>query len=130
MYAIFENGSKQYRVSVGDVVKVEKLDAQVGATVTFPVVMCADEGNIKVGNEVAGVTVSGEVVSQGKNKKIIVFKYKAKKNERKKQGHRQPFTAVKITAIGEPEAKAPAKKTTRKKAAPKAEAPAEDKAAE
>lgn len=130
MYAIFENGSKQYRVSVGDVVKVEKLDAQVGATVTFPVVMCADEGAIKVGAEVAGAVVSGEVVSQGKDKKIIVFKYKAKKNERKKQGHRQPFTTVKITSIGAAEAKAPAKKTTRKKAAPKAEAPAEDKAAE
>lgn len=100
MYAIFENGSKQYRVSVGDVVKVEKLDAQVGDTVTFPVVLCADEGNIQVGNEVSGTLVSGEVVSHGKDKKIIVFKYKAKKNERKKQGHRQPYTTVKITAIG------------------------------
>ncbi len=130
MYAIFENGSKQYRVSVGDVVKVEKLGAQVGATVTFPVVMCADEGNIQVGKEVEGVVVSGEVVAQGKDKKIIVFKYKAKKNERKKQGHRQPYTCVKITSIGAAESKAPAKKTTRKKAAPKAEQPAEDKAAE
>ena len=128
MYAIFENGSKQYRVSVGDVVKVEKLNAEVGATVTFPVVLCADEGNIKVGSEVAGAVVSGEVVSQGKDKKIIVFKYKAKKNERKKQGHRQPFTTVKITAIGAVEAKAPAKKTTRKKAAPKAEEVAEQAA--
>ena len=72
--------------------------------------------------------VSGEVVSQGKDKKIIVFKYKAKKNERKKQGHRQPFTTVKITAIGAVEAKAPAKKTTRKKAAPKAEETAEQAA--
>ena len=128
MYAMFENGSKQYRVSVGDVVKVEKLNAEVGATVTFPVVLCADEGNIKVGAEVAGAVVSGEVVSQGKDKKIIVFKYKAKKNERKKQGHRQPFTTVKITAIGAVEAKAPAKKTTRKKAAPKAEEAAEQAA--
>ena len=99
MYAIFENGNKQYRVSVGDVVKVEKLDAQVSATVTFPVIMCADEGNIKVGSEVAGAKVSGEVISQGKDKKIIVFKYKAKKNERKKQGHRQPFTQIKIVSI-------------------------------
>ena len=120
MYAIFENGSKQYRVSVGDVVKIEKLDAQVGATVTFPVVMCADEGNIQVGKEVANTVVSGEVVGQGKDKKIIVFKYKAKKNERKKQGHRQPFTTVKITAIGAAE---PVKKPRAKKAAaPKAEA--------
>ncbi len=131
MYAIFENGSKQYRVSVGDVVKLEKLDAQVGATVTFPVVMCADEGSVKVGKETEGVVVSGEVVEQGKAKKIIVFKYKAKKNERKKQGHRQPFTAVKITAIGGAEKKAPAKKATRaKKAEAPAEAAAQDKKAE
>ena len=128
MYAIFENGSKQYRVSVGDVVKVERLNAEVGAAVTFPVALCADEGSIKGGGEVAGAVVSGEVVSQGKDKKIIVFKYKAKKNERKKQGHRQPFTTVKITAIGAVEAKAPAKKTTRKKAAPKAEETAEQAA--
>lgn len=120
MYAIFENGNKQYRVSVGDVVKVEKLNAQVGATVTFPVVMCADEGGVQVGGEVAGKTVCGEVVEQGKDKKIIVFKHKAKKNERKKQGHRQPYTKVKITSIGaaEGEAKKPARA---KKAAPKAE---------
>ncbi len=124
MYAVFENGSKQYRVSVGDVVKLEKLDAQVGVTVTFPVVMCADEGNIQVGSEVAGAVVSGEVVAQGKDKKIIVFKYKAKKNERKKQGHRQPYTTVKITAIGAAEAP---KKASRKKAA-KAEESAEQAA--
>lgn len=117
MYAIFENGSKQYRVSVGDVVKLEKLNAQVGAAVNFPVLMCADEGSIKVGAEVADMKVCAQVVSQGKDKKIIVFKYKAKKNERKKQGHRQPFTTVKITSIGgevveekPAEKKAPAKK--------------------
>lgn len=136
MYAIFENGSKQYRVSVGDVVKLEKLDAQVGATVTFPVVMCAEEGSIKVGAEVADMKVCAQVVCQGKDKKIIVFKYKAKKNERKKQGHRQPFTTVKITSIGgeavaeKPAAKkAPAKKAatgTKKPAAKKA--PAKDTA--
>lgn len=119
MYAIFDNGNKQYRVSVGDLVKVEKLNAQVGATVTFPVVLCADEGNVKVGGEVAGVVVTGEVVAQGKDKKIIVFKYKAKKNERKKQGHRQPYTTVKITAIGE--AKAEKKTAARKPRAKKAE---------
>jgi large subunit ribosomal protein L21 len=100
MYAIFDNGNKQYKVSVGDTVKVEKLAAEVGATVTFPVVLLQDENGVKVGKDVEKVTVSAEVVSQGKEKKIIVFKYKAKKNERKKQGHRQPFTAVKITAIG------------------------------
>ena len=120
MYAIFDNGNKQYRVSVGDLVKVEKLNAEVGETVTFPVVLCADEGSVKVGNEVAGVVVTGEVVAQGKDKKIIVFKYKAKKNERKKQGHRQPYTTVKVTAIGE--AKAEKKAAARKPRAKKAEA--------
>ena len=109
MYAIFENGSKQYKAAVGDVVKVEKLDAEVGATVEFPVLMTCDEQNIHVGAEVAGVKLTAEVVSQGKEKKIIVFKYKAKKNERKKQGHRQPYTQIKVTAIGEKEAKKPAK---------------------
>ena len=125
MYAIFENGSKQYRVSVGDVVKLEKLDAQVGAQVTFPVVMCAEEGSVKVGAEVAVMTVSGEVTGQGKAKKIIVFKYKAKKNERKKQGHRQPFTTVKITAIGGGEEKKPAKKTASRTKKAEAEKAAE-----
>ena len=107
MYAIFENGSKQYKAAVGDTVKVEKLDAEVGATVTFPVVLTADDKGIAVGKEVANVTVTAEVTSQGKDKKIIVFKYKAKKNERKKQGHRQPYTMVKVTAIGAAEAKKP-----------------------
>lgn len=99
MYAIFENGSKQYKVSVGDLVKVEKLNAEIGATVQFPVILTADEKGIQVGKEVDKVKVSCEVVAQGKEKKIIVFKYKAKKNERKKQGHRQPFTQLKITSI-------------------------------
>lgn len=99
MYAIIDNGNKQYKVSVGDTVKVEKLNAEVGATVSFPAVLTVDENGIKAGKEVENVKVTAEVVSQGKEKKIIVFKYKAKKNERKKQGHRQPFTAVKITAI-------------------------------
>ena len=108
MYAIFENGSKQYRVSVGDTLKVEKLNLAVGSSVQFPVVLVADEKGIQAGKEVEGLKVTCEVVSQGKEKKIIVFKYKAKKNERKKQGHRQPYTSVKVTAIG-----ATAKKTTK-----------------
>lgn len=99
MYAIFENGSKQYKVSVGDLVKVEKLDAEIGATVQFPVVMTADEKGIQVGAETEKVKVSAEVVAQGKEKKIIVFKYKAKKNERKKKGHRQQFSSIKIVSI-------------------------------
>ena len=122
MYAIFENGSKQYRVSEGDTVKLEKLHANVGDVVEFPVVMLADAEGIKLGAEVANAKVTATVLTQGKAKKIIVFKYKAKKNERKKQGHRQPFTEVKVLAIGDAEKK-PAKKTAKK--AEKAEAKAE-----
>ena len=99
MYAIIENGGKQYRVQEGDVVKVEKLNAEVGAEVSFNVVMISDENGIKVGADVASAKVTATVEKQDKYKKIIVFKYKAKKNERKKQGHRQPFTAVKIAKI-------------------------------
>lgn len=121
MYAIFDNGGKQYKVAVGDLVKVEKLNAKVGDTVEFPVILTADEKSIQTGKEVEGVKVKAEVVLQGKDKKIIVFKYKPKKNERKKQGHRQPFTQIKITAIGDSgevkEAKKPAAKKSAKKAA-------------
>ena len=118
MYAIFENGSKQYKACVGDLVKVEKLNAKVGETVEFPVILTADDKGIAAGNEVESLKVTAEVVAQGKEKKIIVFKYKAKKNERKKQGHRQPYTQIKITAIGEAAAK-PAKTTAAKKPAAK-----------
>ncbi|MCD8372805.1 MAG: 50S ribosomal protein L21 [Clostridia bacterium] len=100
MYAIFENGSKQYRVSEGDTLKVEKLNAEVGETVEFPVILIADEKGILVGKEVENAKVAATVVAQGKAKKIIVFKYKSKKNERKKQGHRQPYTEIKVTSIG------------------------------
>lgn len=113
MYAIFENGSKQYKVSEGEVVKVEKLDKEVGETVEFPVILTSDEKGIAVGKEVEGVKVTATVLSQGKEKKIIVYKYKAKKNERKKQGHRQPFTQVKITAIGTAPKKAAKKKSVK-----------------
>ena len=99
MYAIIENGGKQYKVSEGDVVRVEKLKAEVGAEVTFNVVMVADGDVVKVGEEAKSATVTAKVEAQDKFRKIIVFKYKAKKNERKKQGHRQPFTAVKIEKI-------------------------------
>ncbi len=99
MYAIIENGSKQYRVSEGDVVKFEKLNANVGDKVSFNVLLVSDETGIKVGSDAASFKAVGEVLEQDKFKKIIVFKYKAKKQERKKQGHRQPFTAVKIESI-------------------------------
>lgn len=99
MYAIIENGNKQYKVSEGDVLKVEKLDAEVGAEVSFNVLMVSDENGVKVGSDVQSAKVTAKVEAQDKFKKIIVFKYKAKKNERKKQGHRQPFTAVRIEKI-------------------------------
>ena len=99
MYAIIENGGKQYKVSEGDVVRVEKLKAEVGAEVTFRALLVSDEGGIKVGKEAEGAKVTAKVEAQDKFRKIIVFKYKSKKNERKKQGHRQPFTQVKIEKI-------------------------------
>ena len=99
MYAIIDNGNKQYKVSEGDVVKVEKLSANVGDEVSFKVLMVSDDNGIKTGAEVDSAKVTATVVRPDKDKKIIVFKYKAKKNERKKQGHRQPFTAVKIEKI-------------------------------
>ncbi|MBQ7236914.1 MAG: 50S ribosomal protein L21 [Clostridia bacterium] len=99
MYAIVENGSKQYKAEVGSVIRFEKLSANVGDKVEFDVLMISDEAGVKVADEAKAFKAVGEVVEQGKDKKIIVFKYKAKKNERKKQGHRQPFTAVKILEI-------------------------------
>ncbi|MBQ9481470.1 MAG: 50S ribosomal protein L21 [Clostridia bacterium] len=100
MYAIIANGSKQYKAAVGDTIKFEKLDANVGDKVEFEVLLVSDENGVKLGADVSGVKAVGEVVAQDKARKVIVFKYKAKKNIRKKQGHRQPFTAVKIETIG------------------------------
>lgn len=110
MYAIIESCGKQYKVTEGDVVFFEKLDAEEGKKVTFDkVILVSDEGKVKVGAPyVKGAKVEGKVVSHGKGKKIIVFKMKPKKNYRRKQGHRQPYTKVEITSI---------KQTTRKPAA-------------
>ena len=107
MYAIIEACGKQYKVVEGDVVFFEKLDTEVGKKVTFDnVILVSDEKKVQIGNPyVKGVKVEGKVVAQGKGKKIIVFKMKPKKNERKKQGHRQPYTKVEITAIKTPVAK-------------------------
>ena len=101
MYAVIQTGGKQYRVQQGDVIYVEKIDAQADETVTFEKVLLVGEGeSVKVGTPaVEGAKVEGKVLGQVKGKKIIVYKYKAKKNERKKQGHRQPYTKVEITAI-------------------------------
>ena len=112
MYAIIESCGKQYKVAQGDVVFFEKLDAEEGKKVTFDnVVLVADGEKIEIGNPcVKGFKVEGKVVAHGKGKKIIVFKYKAKKNYKRKQGHRQPYTKVEITAIKKPAAKKTAAK--------------------
>ena len=101
MYAIIESCGKQYKVAQGDVVFFEKLDAEEGKKVTFDkVILVSEDGKVQVGNPyVKGVKVEGKVVSHGKAKKIIVFKMKPKKNYRRKQGHRQPYTKVEITVI-------------------------------
>ena len=101
MYAIIQTGGKQYKVAVGDEVLVEKLDAAVDAEVEFETLLVADDAGVKIGTPVLeGVKVKGKVLDQGKAKKVVVFKYKPKKNIRKKQGHRQPFTKVQILSIG------------------------------
>ena len=101
MYAIMVTGGKQYKVSVGDVLFVEKLSAEAGDDVTFDKVLAVGgENGVTVGTPtVEGATVTGKVVKNGKSKKIYVFKYKAKKNYRRKTGHRQPYTQVKIAKI-------------------------------
>ena len=100
MYAIIVSGGKQYKVSEGDVVFIEKLDAQEGESVNFDTVLAIGGENAKIGTPVVeGASVSAKVLAQGKSKKVIVFKYKPKKGEKKKQGHRQPFTKVQIEKI-------------------------------
>lgn len=97
MYAIIETGGKQYMAKVGDTLFVEKLTANEGEEVTIKAVAVSKDGSLATGAD-AG-TVTAEVVSHGKAKKIIVFKYKAKKDYRRKQGHRQPYTKITIKAI-------------------------------
>ena len=101
MYAIIEACGKQYKVAEGDIVFFEKLDAEEGKKVKFDnVVLVSDGEKIEVGSPfVKGAKVEGKVTAHGKGKKIVVFKMKAKKNERTKQGHRQPYTKVEITSI-------------------------------
>ena len=101
MYAVIKTGGKQYRVQQGDVIFVEKIDTQANEAGTFEEVLLVVDGEqTKIGAPpVAGAKVEGKVLSQVKAKKVVVYKYKAKKNERKKQGHRQPYTKVEITAI-------------------------------
>lgn len=100
-YAIIETGGKQYRVAPGQTVRIEKLEAGEGDTVTFDkVLLVSNDNNVKVGSPLLeGAKVTAKVASQGKGPKILVFKYKQKVNYRKRYGHRQPFTAVTIEAI-------------------------------
>jgi len=101
MYAVIETGGKQYRVEEGDILSVEKLNVSDGESVTFDrVLLVSGEDGVEVGKPyVEGAKVEGKALFNGKGKKIIVFKYKPKKNYRRKQGHRQPFTRVEITKI-------------------------------
>lgn len=101
MYAVIETGGKQYKVQQGDVIYIEKVDAAEGEVVKFDrVLLLSKEDGLVVGSPlVAGASVSAKVEKHGKDKKIIVFKYKPKKNYRKKQGHRQPYTKITIESI-------------------------------
>ena len=101
MYAVVNSGGKQYKVQQGEVLRVEKISGDVGSPVTFDrVLMFADGDNVSIGQPVLdGISVEGHIVEQGKAKKIIVFKYKRRKRFRRKNGHRQEFTAVQIDSI-------------------------------
>ncbi len=100
MYAIIATGGKQYKVAEGDIIRVEKLGLEAGATVTFDQVLAVNKGELVVGEPtVANANVSATVVEEGKNKKVIVYRYKRKSGYHKKNGHRQPFTKVKIEKI-------------------------------
>ena len=100
MYAIVVTGGKQYKVCQDDIIRVEKLDANVGDQIKLDVMMLVDDAKVVNGNPlVENAEVVAEVVEHGKEDKVVVFKYKAKKNYRRKQGHRQPFTALKIVSV-------------------------------
>ena len=100
MYAIIAAGGRQYRVSQGDVIYIDKVDQEDGSSVSFDVLMIGDNGDVRVGNPLLeGAKVEGKVVAQVKGEKIIVYKYKSKKNYHRHNGHRQPYTKVEITGI-------------------------------
>ncbi len=130
MYAVIETGGKQYRVQNGDQICVEKLNVENGAAVVFDkVLVCGEGADIKVGAPyLEGITVEGEAVESGKGKKVVIFKYKAKKDYRKKQGHRQPYTLVEITAIAGVKAEKKEEVPAEAEEAKAEEAPAEEPA--
>ena len=101
MHAIIETGGKQYKVTEGDVLYIEKLDAEAGSSITFDKVLAVLNGDSATFGApvVEGASVTANVVKNGKGKKVLVFKYKPKKNYRRRQGHRQPYTKVEITKV-------------------------------
>lgn len=99
MYAIIATGGKQYKVSEGDVIKIEKLDVEPGNTVTFDKIIAVSDKELKVAGDVAGASVTATVMEQGKHRKVVVYKYKRKSGYHKKNGHRQAYTQVKIDKI-------------------------------
>ena len=100
MFAVIQTGGKQYRVAQGDRLRVEKLPGEVGAAVTFDKVLLVGGEAVKVGTpHVSGAKVLAEIVAQGRDKKIIVFKFRRRKNFRRKNGHRQPYTELRITGV-------------------------------
>ena len=100
MYAIIAAGGRQYRVSQGDTIYIDKVDQEAESSISFDVLMIGGEGEVKVGNPIiAGAKVEGKVIAQVKGEKIKIYKYKSKKNYHRRAGHRQPYTKVEITAI-------------------------------
>ena len=99
MYAIIETGGKQYKVSEGDVIDIEKLEGEAGTEVTFEKVIALSDGKMRAGEDAKGASVKGSIVAQGKGKKIIVYRFRAKSGYHKKKGHRQLYTRVKIDSI-------------------------------
>ena len=101
MYAVIQTGGKQYRVAEGETLRVEKLTANPGDKLSFsPLLFADDGGNVQIGRpNISGIKVEAEVLEEGRGKKIVIFKYKRRKSYRRKTGHRQPFTALKIVSI-------------------------------
>ncbi len=99
MYAIVKTGGKQYKVKEGDIFETELLNAEVNSTVELEVVLAADDANVYAGNDAKNVKVLATVVEHGKGKKLHIFTYKAKKNVRHRQGHRQPYTKLQVNTI-------------------------------
>lgn len=120
MFAIVRTGGKQYRVAAGDKIAVEKLAGEAGDTITLGDILLVGEGDSLA--DAAGVTVSAEIIAQAKSEKVIVFKKRRRHNYRRKNGHRQQMTLLRIMAVGAGEAKAAPKKAAAKKAEPVADA--------